>query len=320
MSPPSSPSPRHYLALTYHTQADRVMLFGGFRGGNETWAYDYDTDTWVNRQPVTSPPERMRHTIAYDAAANRAVLHGGLGTELYGDTWEYDFDTNTWVDRTPPPAEVPTAPRNLRGSALETRVNLAWDSPASDGGSSIIAYRVYRGTTPGDLTFLTEADGSTHEDISVSYEVTYYYAVNAVNGVGEGPRSEEVPVRPVDTTNPTITISTPADRMELDTISVRITGTASDNHGVEKVELSTDGVNWVPTSGKTEWAGDLTLSDGQNIIRARATDVSGNWATATISVTVRPPGPDLAPWILAMAVAAISVVGVGVFMLARKGR
>jgi cysteine-rich repeat protein len=48
----------------------------------------------------TSPPQRYRHTMVYDAARNRVVLFGGSGpTGLLNDTWEWDGAS--WTERTP---------------------------------------------------------------------------------------------------------------------------------------------------------------------------------------------------------------------------
>ena len=90
----------------------------------------------------------------------------------------------------------------------------------------------------------------------------------------------------VDTANPTVAITSPADGATLDSTSVVVSGTASDDVGVEKVELSLDGTNYIVATGTTSWSGTMTLSEGPNTIFARATDTSGNTATVSIAVTV----------------------------------
>ena len=105
-------------------------------------------------------------------------------------------------------------------------------------------------------------------------------------------------------------------------MTVTVSGTASDDVGVLKVELSADGTTWVAASGTTSWSGTLTLGDGAQTIYARATDTSGNTATATVSVTIglASSGAAALPWgLLAVAVVAVSaVVGVAVWYLGRK--
>jgi len=133
-----------------------------------------------------------------------------------------------------------------------------------------------------------------------------------VNGVGEGPKSNEASATPTatDSTLPTIAIGSPADNSVLTSATVTVTGVASDNVAVEKVELSTDGTTWTLASGTTSWSGSLTLRSGANTIRARATDTSGNQYTVQVTVTVQTakPGPvTLDLMLLAGIVGAISI-------------
>ncbi|UCE39141.1 MAG: right-handed parallel beta-helix repeat-containing protein [Thermoplasmata archaeon] len=93
---------------------------------------------------------------------------------------------------------IPTVPQNLQASSGDSYVNLTWEVPESDGGSSIINYRIYKGTTSGDETFYQEIDNFLlFNDTDVSNGVTYYYKVSAVNEVGEGPLSEGARATPL---------------------------------------------------------------------------------------------------------------------------
>ena len=69
---------------------------------------------------------------------------------------------------------------------------LSWTAPASDGGSSITGYEIWRGTTSGAASLLTTVGLVTsYTDASVSNGTTYYYQVAAVNAVDTGPGSNE---------------------------------------------------------------------------------------------------------------------------------
>ena len=46
-------------------------------------------------------------------------------------------------------ATVPGAPAGLTATAGNAQVTLSWAAPASDGGSSVITYKVYFAITPG---------------------------------------------------------------------------------------------------------------------------------------------------------------------------
>ena len=102
-TPATSPSAREEFAMAYDSARGRVVLFGG-RAVNspnrlaDTW--EWDGNTWVERTPVTSPPARYGHAMAYDSARARVVLFAGDGASGYlADTWEWDGET--WIERTP---------------------------------------------------------------------------------------------------------------------------------------------------------------------------------------------------------------------------
>ncbi len=90
-------------------------------------------------------------------------------------------------------ATVPSAPQNLTAAPARGKgVQLNWSPPASNGGSPITAYNIYRGTASGGETLLTSVGNVTSfKDTTTSRGQLYYYVVKAVNAVGEGPASNE---------------------------------------------------------------------------------------------------------------------------------
>jgi uncharacterized cupredoxin-like copper-binding protein/N-acetylneuraminic acid mutarotase len=294
MTPATGPSARSHLSyqgMAYDAESDRIVLFSGFHVTGvvfDTWTYDTDTNTWTDVTQATSPSAFVGHAMVYDTESDRVILFGGsnpITGNLIDETWAYDLNTNTWTNMDP--ATGPSAPPNLQATAGDAQVDLTWQPPSDDGGSSITNYRIYRGTTSGDLSLLDEVGNVlTYVDTDVINDITYYYAVAGVNAVGEGPQSTEVPATPVDTTKPTITISSPVNGATLNSTSVAVSGTASDNVEVEKVELTIDEMTWVLATGTTSWSGTLALAEGPNTIFARATDTAGNTATVSIAVTV----------------------------------
>jgi hypothetical protein len=70
----------------------------------DTWAYDYDSDTWTEMSPERSPPARAHAAMTYDPGTDRLLLFGGSGVEQEIDAtvWAYDFEADTW---TPLPVE-----------------------------------------------------------------------------------------------------------------------------------------------------------------------------------------------------------------------
>jgi fibronectin type 3 domain-containing protein len=98
-----------------------------------------------------------------------------------------------------PQATVPAAPSRLVASGGNGSVALSWAVPATDGGSPITGYDVYRGTSPGGesatpLASNVVTNGFT--DTSAVNGTTYYYTVAAVNAVGLSPHSSEASATP----------------------------------------------------------------------------------------------------------------------------
>jgi fibronectin type 3 domain-containing protein len=90
------------------------------------------------------------------------------------------------------PAGPPGAPTLTSATAANGSVALAWSSPASNGGSGVTGYRIYRGTTSGGETLLTTLGAvSSFTDAGVVNGTAYYYKVSALNSVGEGTLSNE---------------------------------------------------------------------------------------------------------------------------------
>ncbi|MFX1303088.1 MAG: Kelch repeat-containing protein [Promethearchaeota archaeon] len=113
MSPVLSPRARTNHFMSYDSESDRIILFGGCPGlayGSlyETWAYDYNSDIWVNLTSNIHPSKRSEHKMAYDSESDRIVLFGG-GTETvtYGDTWLYNYNNNSWEQMNPATSPTP---------------------------------------------------------------------------------------------------------------------------------------------------------------------------------------------------------------------
>jgi N-acetylneuraminic acid mutarotase len=103
-SPATPPPVRYGHALAYDVSASKVVLFAGWGVSGflkDTWAYDYASNTWVNRNPNNPPPWRWNHALAYDASFGKVILFGGVNNSYLSDTWAYDYASNSWVDRTP---------------------------------------------------------------------------------------------------------------------------------------------------------------------------------------------------------------------------
>ena len=96
-------------------------------------------------------------------------------------------------------------------AAGNTEVFLTWAAPASNGGSTVTSYNVYKGTSPGGESLLANATSTSYTATGLTNGTTYYFEVTAINTVGEGPFSNEasaMPVIPPPPPPPTTTTTT----------------------------------------------------------------------------------------------------------------
>ncbi len=93
-------------------------------------------------------------------------------------------------------AVQPTAPNNLNGVPGAAQVSLTWSAPASNGGSPITNYKIYRGTISGGETLVVTVGNVLNYADNVNGGQTYYYKISAVNSVGEGSFSSEISATP----------------------------------------------------------------------------------------------------------------------------
>ncbi len=109
--------------LAYDAELDRIILFGGYDATrtylNDTWAYDFNSDTWTEMKPSTSPPSRNYHAMAYDATADRVLVWDS--SSVYPDDvsmWSYDFHTNTWQEMKPGDGAYPLSRVNPESGSM----------------------------------------------------------------------------------------------------------------------------------------------------------------------------------------------------------
>ncbi|MHA1418578.1 MAG: Kelch repeat-containing protein [Candidatus Heimdallarchaeaceae archaeon] len=147
IDPPEGPTLRGGHCMAYDSESDIVIMYGGSVGKdynpdggqlnfNDTWSYDFNTNTWTNVTPSTSPPGRTSAKIVYDSESDRIVLFGGAhspGTSYYLDptgevyqreTWTYDFNTNTWENVTPSTSPDPRIGFNMVYDSESDRILL----------------------------------------------------------------------------------------------------------------------------------------------------------------------------------------------------
>ena len=100
--PLNHPSNRQDQSMYYDSKAQKVILYGGFRGFGgyygDTWEYVYSNNSWINLNPSNGPPSRYGSKIVYDNNNNRGFLFGGRSTTIKDDKWVYFYGNNTWKE------------------------------------------------------------------------------------------------------------------------------------------------------------------------------------------------------------------------------
>lgn len=132
MNPASGPSVLTSNSLAYDSESDRVIMFSGAAGPmstwgvSDTWAYDYNTNTWTKM--TDGPKNHHGGRITYDAESDRIILFGGLSPntfDYYDDTWTYDYNTDTWIDMQP---KISPPGRNFQSITYDAKADrvLTW--------------------------------------------------------------------------------------------------------------------------------------------------------------------------------------------------
>lgn len=135
------PVRRFGARMAYDLESEKVIVFGGSIWGfvsgnnqdnqstsyNETWVYDYNTDTWTNMEPYPSPPGRWYQPMAYHLKADRVIMWGGTDQDGNpvdnGAVWAYDYNTNTWEEFSPSGGQSPNPDREGAAMAYDAESN-----------------------------------------------------------------------------------------------------------------------------------------------------------------------------------------------------
>src|SRR5947199_88454 len=177
---------------TFCTNAGQIITIGTTRG---YLRIEIDRD-WLGKGYCGVGVPYCNNATLGQYQSNGSISLDFQGFVFWEGPYHWELHPLTGWRLSAPPTP-PSAPQNLAATGGNAQVTLTWQAPASDGGSPITNYRIYRGTSSnGETLKATIGNVLTYTDTSVTNGVTYYYQVSAVNGAGEGPRSNEASATP----------------------------------------------------------------------------------------------------------------------------
>ena len=163
----------------------------------------------------TTDAQPRAHRWRYSPSPRQRLHHRGLAQRrclLVADRHDERLDVRQPGLCRHRPCRPDRPPRRLRGSrrqldtsrradtsalAGDASATLSWTAPIIDGGSALTGYRIYRGTSPGNESFLQSVGTTTtFVDSGLTNGLAYYYKVSAENAVGEGPLSSGTQATP----------------------------------------------------------------------------------------------------------------------------
>ncbi len=235
-------------------------------GGIAGYQYQLDGGAWSTLTGATS------HTFLGLRDGDHAFVVEVID---HANNAAYDLLNFTVVDTVPP---VLTLLGPSQGAYLSTSsVHVTWNATDLTSGVQGFQYRIDGNgwsalTTVNSTTFSGLADGSHTVDILA--------IDNADNAIVKSL------VFVVDTTSPSISITSPANGFDSDSSTVKVIWFASDaTAGLNGYQYRIDGGAWSSTtqSMSHDFAG---LTDGPHTAEARCTDKAGNNATVPVSFVV----------------------------------
>ncbi len=139
MTPPVAP-PASEGPMAYDDKADRIIYVATLDGMtfgplSETWAYDYNNDTWAQLTTNQTPsPGMVGGRMVYDSESDRLIFFGGYdipNNGYFNETWVFDLATNMWTQMTPAIAPPGTNFQSMVYDSAADRV-LMWGSVSDD--------------------------------------------------------------------------------------------------------------------------------------------------------------------------------------------
>ena len=189
------------------------------------------------------------------------------------------------------PHNPPGAPGGLTAAGNgQTRIDLSWNAPRSDGGAAITGYRIEVSEDRSNWTDLVANTGNvatTYSHTRLTAGTTRHYRVSAINSAGTGPTSNiatgitdtgsgnQAPDLVVDA--PTVSSSTP-DAGGTFTLQVTVRNQGNDRSGITYL-------HYYRSTDSTITAADTQVGTDDVVFHLDATESSDKWTDVTAPST-----------------------------------
>ncbi len=259
----------------------------------------------------TGPNQAISGTASDDVALRR------VDVSLNGGAWQLATGTTGWtanVTLAPGRNQITARAKDKAGKVAYATISLGYDTTAPTVTFRSPAVKTaYRGSSVTVRGVATDDVGLKRVAIRVgttspwtdlytgppfplrkawSHTVTLSAGANIVQARAWD-RSRRATTTSLtlyyDTQRPAVAITQPTAGARVNRTNITVKGTASDNIGLKTVHLNVNGGAWqVAWSGSwrksISWNGTVTLVSGRNVIRAKATDMSGRTTLASCAV------------------------------------
>ena len=210
------------------------------------------TGPFSEPRPAGGDPLVARYDANGNNMIDKAEVIAAINDYLFGDADEAISKTevirliNLYLFGPSTPSNPPGAPEGLTAVGNgQTRMDLSWGAPSSDGGAAITGYRIEvseNGSTWTDLVANTGNAATSYSHTGLRAGSTRHYRVSAINSAGTGPAS-----------NPA---------------AARTSTTGTDRAALVALYNATNGPNW---ANDTNWLTDAPLGSWHGV----STDASG---------------------------------------------
>ena len=170
------------------TQIDLSWTAPASDGGSAITGYKIEISSdggnaWTTHLANTTSPATTYEHTGLAASTTRHYRVSAINTNGAGAASNVDGATTGTT--------VPDAPTGLAATASgNTRINLSWTAPASDGGSPISGYKIEESPNGNSNWTTLEADtngpATTYSHTGLSAGATRHYRVSAINSNGAG--------------------------------------------------------------------------------------------------------------------------------------